>query len=347
MQTGLVTVVIPIYKTEKYLDRCITSIVNQTYTNLEILLIDDGSPDTCPQMCDTWAERDARIRVIHKKNEGLGMARNTGIENATGEYICFFDSDDYIAVDTIEKAYGRLAAEQAEVVIFGFSNVNADGKITSSFPPISDCQSYRGAQVQGTFLPELIAPNPKGDGVRHFYMSAWVMLYSVEMIRKNQWHFVSEREIISEDIYSLLHLFKYVTSVVILPEALYFYRKNVQSLSRVYVPGRYIKIRHFYLECLSLCDRLEYSEDIKRRIAMPYLANTLAALKQVMEAQLAYSECKNYIREIIDDFTLQRVLQEIKGSHFKMSRRIMFFSMRHKLYWLCGALLQARLKQER
>ena len=101
MQQGLISVVLPVYHTERYLDRCVTSVVNQTYSNLEIILVDDGSPDRCPQMCDEWAKKDSRIRVVHKQNAGLGMARNSGIEAATGEYICFFDSDDYVALDTI------------------------------------------------------------------------------------------------------------------------------------------------------------------------------------------------------------------------------------------------------
>lgn len=124
---GLLSVVVPVYKVEPYLDRCVESIVNQTYSNLEIILVDDGSPDRCPQMCDEWAKRDGRIKVVHKQNAGLGMARNTGIENAAGEYICFFDSDDYVALDTIEKAYRLAAAEKSDIVLFGYYNVNQDG----------------------------------------------------------------------------------------------------------------------------------------------------------------------------------------------------------------------------
>lgn len=105
MRKGVVSVVLPIYNVEKYLSRCLESVVNQSYRKLEIILVDDESPDKCPEICDEWAAKDSRIKVIHKKNGGLGYARNTGIENATGEYICFVDSDDYIAPDTIEKAY--------------------------------------------------------------------------------------------------------------------------------------------------------------------------------------------------------------------------------------------------
>lgn len=96
----LISVIVPVYKVEQYLIECVTSILNQTYQNLEILLIDDGSPDNCPQMCDKFATMDSRIRVIHKTNGGLADARNTGLENATGEYVAFVDSDDWIDLNT-------------------------------------------------------------------------------------------------------------------------------------------------------------------------------------------------------------------------------------------------------
>ena len=132
MVNGLVTVVLPIYNVEKYLDRCINSVVNQTYSNIEILLIDDGSTDGCPKKCDDWAAQDSRIHVIHKENQGLGMARNTGIENSSGEFICFFDSDDFIAPDTVEKAYKRAVEEDADIVSFGLHFADSNGKVVSS-----------------------------------------------------------------------------------------------------------------------------------------------------------------------------------------------------------------------
>lgn len=94
--TDLISVIVPIYKVEAYLDKCVESIVNQTYRNLEIILVDDGSPDKCPEMCDTWAKKDSRIKVIHKPNGGLSDARNAGMEIASGEYIAFVDSDDFV-----------------------------------------------------------------------------------------------------------------------------------------------------------------------------------------------------------------------------------------------------------
>lgn len=92
----MISVIVPVYKVERYLDRCVQSIVGQTYKDLEIILVDDGSPDECPQMCDEWAKKDCRIKVVHKKNGGLSSARNAGLKVAKGEYIGFIDSDDYV-----------------------------------------------------------------------------------------------------------------------------------------------------------------------------------------------------------------------------------------------------------
>ncbi len=104
----LISVIIPAYKVEKYLDRCVNSVVNQTYKNLEIILVDDGSPDNCPSMCDEWTDKDSRIKVIHKENGGLSSARNAALDIMNGEYLTFVDSDDYIDEKMIEILYNRL-----------------------------------------------------------------------------------------------------------------------------------------------------------------------------------------------------------------------------------------------
>ena len=114
-----ISVVIPVYKVEPYLDQCIQSVVDQTYTNLEIILVDDGSPDRCPAMCDAWAEREKRIKVIHKKNGGLSDARNAGLEIATGQYISFIDSDDWVSLDMFEVMIGVLQETGAQIVECG------------------------------------------------------------------------------------------------------------------------------------------------------------------------------------------------------------------------------------
>lgn len=113
----LISVIVPVYKVEKYLERCIESLRNQVYTNLEIILVDDGSPDACGEICDTYQQKDPRIRVIHKANGGLSDARNAGIQVARGKYLGFIDSDDYVAPDMFSHLYGILKDNDADVSI--------------------------------------------------------------------------------------------------------------------------------------------------------------------------------------------------------------------------------------
>ena len=100
---GKISIIVPVYKVEEELERCVQSLVNQTYKNIEIILVDDGSPDRCPLLCDEYAQKDSRVRVIHKKNGGLSDARNVGLQATTGEYVLYIDSDDYIDLDSCER----------------------------------------------------------------------------------------------------------------------------------------------------------------------------------------------------------------------------------------------------
>lgn len=111
----LISVIVPVYKVEPYLDRCVQSIVDQTYTNLEIILVDDGSPDNCGAMCDSWAEKDSRIKVIHKENGGLSDARNAGMAAASGEYMAFVDSDDWVDKQFISVMYQAIVVTGADI----------------------------------------------------------------------------------------------------------------------------------------------------------------------------------------------------------------------------------------
>lgn len=123
-----VSIIIPVYKVERYLDACVESVVNQSYTDLEILLVDDGSPDRCPELCDAWAARDARVRVIHRENGGLSAARNSGIDEATGDFLMFVDSDDLLEPDAVRRAVDAQRQHNADLVIFNLTYVDAENR---------------------------------------------------------------------------------------------------------------------------------------------------------------------------------------------------------------------------
>ena len=126
MKQPLISIIVPVYKVENYLDRCVQSLVDQTWSNLEIILVDDGSPDNCGAMCDAWAARDNRIKVIHKENGGLSDARNAGMAIASGTYMGFVDSDDYISSDMYQLLYDRMAADGSDIAACGVELVYVD-----------------------------------------------------------------------------------------------------------------------------------------------------------------------------------------------------------------------------
>lgn len=122
----MISVIVPVYKVEKYLKRCVNSIISQTYENLEIILVDDGSPDKCGEMCDKYAQQDSRIKVIHKENGGLSDARNAGLEIYKGNYVVFVDSDDWIDSDMIETLYKVLKDNGADIAECSYRNLFCD-----------------------------------------------------------------------------------------------------------------------------------------------------------------------------------------------------------------------------
>jgi len=167
----LISVIVPVYKVEPYLDKCIQSIVDQTYRNLEIILVDDGSPDRCGAMCDTWAAMDSRIKVVHKQNGGLSDARNAGMAIATGGYMGFIDSDDYIAPDMYRLLLERMKADGSDIAACGVEMVYADGTPNRMLTPAGS-HSLNNAQAMEAIIRESLLKQP-----------VWYKLYKTDLIR--------------------------------------------------------------------------------------------------------------------------------------------------------------------
>ena len=319
----LVSVVVPVYRAEKYLDDCIRSIVGQSYRNLEILLIDDGSDDDCPRICEEWAAKDDRIRVIHKENEGLGAARNLGISLAKGEFLCFVDSDDFLEKSAIEDARRR----EADVVVFGFSDVDIQGKMLESFVSRMEKCRFSGAEVLGEFLPEFLAGGRK-TGL--FPGVCWC-LFDMALVRRVSWQFPSERDVICEDIFALLDLFSSVGSVEVVPKPLYNYRKSGESLSRRYRGDRVEKGKIFLKMAWKLCEEKGYSEEIRASCAEPFLGLVLAAMKR---------ERGRNLRRILEDPLVGEAVRLSRRENWK--KRLLYGAMERKWYGLCEIMLRIR-----
>lgn len=220
MDQSLISVIVPIYKVQDYLDECVESIINQTYSNIEIILVDDGSPDECPNMCDAWAKKDSRIRVVHKKNGGLSSARNAGIEVANGEYICFVDSDDFICKDALENLYNRIKDDATVGITSGMIYRYQDG-CTSNFKDVWLC-SVEKVIPASEFLLETMSQKTS--------YTVWNKLYRREVVGNTR--FREGRN--NEDTLFMYDLGKNITSMnvcmVEIPQYVYYYRYREDSI---------------------------------------------------------------------------------------------------------------------
>ena len=165
MENSLISVIVPVYKVEPYLHRCVDSILAQTYINLEIFLVDDGSPDNCGKICDEYAKKDSRIKVIHKKNGGLSDARNVAIDMAKGEYITFIDSDDFVASDYVETLYHLIEKYQCKVGVAWLRTFHEGCEADTKQPPYIEKVFDRIEGIENMFYQEL------------FDTAAWCKIY--------------------------------------------------------------------------------------------------------------------------------------------------------------------------
>lgn len=322
-----ITIVVPVYNVEQFLDECLNSIVNQTYDNIEIILVDDGSTDNCPKKCDEWVEKDKRIRVIHKKNEGLGMARNTGIEYATGDYIYFVDSDDIIDLNAINRCVHILEKYNYDIIHFGYKRIDLFGKELLYSVPSPKKRIYVGSKEIKNVLPFLITDIPTKPRY-NVNLSACMCIIKMSLIKNNNWRFVSERKIISEDLYSLLKLYKKVTSIYILPEVFYSYRTNPKSLTQVYRSDRYDKIKILFNKLKKLYLNNDY---IQERFSYLYISYSIACLKSISCSNIKYKEKKKNIQYITKDIELRKEINKNMKNDTKKRRILYFFILKNRV----------------
>ncbi len=323
MERKLISIIVPVYNVEKYLNRCIESLISQTYINLEIILVDDGSPDKCPQMCEEWSKKDARIKVVHKKNEGLGFARNTGLQYANGEYILFVDSDDYIDCNTVQDAYDNIIKFNSDIVMFGMNSVNDNEEVESSLIPHLERSVYENKDIVEYILPNMMSVDPKTGKHMGLNMSASGCMFSSELIKRASWKFVSERQFISEDFYSLLILYKDVKRISFINKAHYNYCYNGSSLTHSYSKNRFERICTCYESMKENAEKFYYPEQVFHAINSQYIGSVIATLKQIVKAEMPYKEKLKCIRDMCNNKFLKTVLKEMNIKNESFARKVL------------------------
>ena len=215
MKIPLISVIVPVYNVEPFLKKCVNSIIGQTYTNLEIILIDDGSPDKCPEICDAYARKDNRIKVVHQENSGLAHVRNVGLENATGDYVTFVDSDDFVAPNYVEFLYKGIIENNADLSIASFT-VCKENYVNIS--PVEEEKYIMVTKTQCMEYYTSLRLNP--------FISAWNKLYKRDLFDGITYPDGK----LYEDAFTTYKLFEKAKKIVFTSTKLYYYRVNPQSI---------------------------------------------------------------------------------------------------------------------
>ena len=236
----LLSVIVPVYNTSKYLPRCLDSLLRQTYESLEIILVDDGSKDDSPGICDACAKDHPNIRVIHKENAGLGYARNSGLDTASGEWVAFCDSDDYID----RQMYSLLMAETetADAVFCDLIIHKKNGELQPAQSLIPEGQ-YTGREL----LLHMLGASPESKRDFSFDMSVCKAVYSKRLIESCDIRFTSERTVICEDLFFHIDFLSRAENVRYMQKNLYYYCENEGSLTHRHIADRLAKEKRMYL----------------------------------------------------------------------------------------------------
>ena len=298
--TPKVSIVVPCWGVEKYLDKCVESLVNQTLKDIEIILVDDESPDRVPEMCDEWAKKDSRIKVIHKKNGGLGFARNSGIEAANGEYIAFCDSDDFVELDTYETTYNKAKEEDLDVCYFRCRRVYDNG-LAKEMSHDKKKYLFEGRKQVDEYILNMVGKDPINPHYPHVGMSVWSGIFKSSLIIDSGVRFISERTTASEDLVFHLQFLPHVNSVGVLPNVFYNYYVNPKSITTSYSEGKYQRMMKL-LEMVKMELLQTHSwDEIKNHYYSQQLRIIKIVLKYESKSQSSIKERLSRIKRHIEE----------------------------------------------
>ena len=342
-----ISIIVPVYKVEQYLDRCVDNLVKQTYENIEIILVDDGSPDNCPSLCDEWAKKDGRIKVIHKKNTGLGMARNNGLDVMTGDYVMFVDSDDYIDKRTCEIALKKALEHRADVCFYSCCNIYDESKRKARIPDNVTVDIYEDAQVINGFLVNSYAPceNSKYNSIC-IGISSCMAIYSASVIKDNNIRFFSERDYINEDLLFRIHLCAAAKKVIILPLALYFYCHHGNTLSTSYKENHFDEILKMYRKCNEEIAALNCDE-LYQRNKRYFMINLISCLKKEVMLQKSKKTLIKKLNRYCRNETVKTVLHEYPVSKMPITQKALFYAVKLKSPLLIILLIKLKFKTDK
>ena len=338
----LISVIVPIYNVEPYLRECLDSILSQSYKNLEIIMVDDGSQDNCGIICDEYAAKHHNFKVIHKKNQGLGLARNTGLEYVTGKYVMFMDSDDYIDSDLIELLHSTIENNHVDCVKSGFRHVNNEKRLLGTTNYSNE--TFKGNEAKLEFAPRLIAsaPNKKDS----FEPSVCASLYKTDIIINNKLRFLLEKNPATscEDLIFNLEYLQLANGACSISNIGYNYRYNDKSISSSYRSDRLDNSFSLYEYVKKALTDLNYNELAFSRLDTMMFVKIRKCISHEKKSISGHSVSKslNIIKNICKDYRVQKITREyLLNNKIILNRRIFLYMIKYKMYrllYICASI---------
>lgn len=327
-----VSIIVPIYNVEKQLTRCVNSILEQTLTNIEVILVDDGSPDNCGDICDEYEKKDKRIRVIHKKNGGLSSARNAGAKIATGEYIGFVDSDDWIEKEMYQKLYKIGSSTNSDIARCGY-NIVCNGGIIDTVIPEFPKGTYEKIEIMNKLFPCTISPQYLfSTKTKDVTITAWSHIYKKEFYHNNKLTFISEKEILSEDYVFNFQAYLKASRISVIENKLYNYDVRIGSLSKCYRTGLYKRKLNFYNCFYQGLKESNLIDKYKDRLDNQYIFNMFECL--INECYIANKTKLSHkiksMNVILSDKHLKELLLYYPTENMHLKGWITIFLMKNK-----------------
>ena len=314
----LFSVIVPIYKIEKYLSRCIDSIIAQSFTDFEVILVDDGSPDRCPEICDEYVLRDKRIKVIHKENGGLVSARQAGIKVASGDYIFHLDGDDALCEDALQSAYEIIGEYRPDIVSFSYKRF-VDGKVGEVVHDLAEEGLYDKALLKEKIYPHLLSD----ENMNHIFYFSWGKAIRREIAIKHQLN-VNPKISLGEDLSCAVPCYLDANTVYMSKKPVYLYTIRNDSLTNDFKTSQITQIADV-VEGLRKLDVLK-PDDFEAQISRYSCFMCFAVL--ALAAQGNHFSSAKPIKELIKNSLHREEIKKAKFKNITIKSRIAIFLMK-------------------
>lgn len=326
----LISIIVPVYNVENYLHRCVESIRSQSYRNLEIILVDDGSPDHCPQICDEFAVQDKRIKVIHRENGGQGLARNSALDIATGAYVAFIDSDDWIGPEHIKNLYNALTSCSADIAIGSYTAVGSNQSQKICRTSLEEC-IYEGEKITRKLILPLFGADEGFHSDVQVNASSSMSLYSMKLIAEHEIRYLDVKQVVGEDLFFNLDIYYRANKIVVVDEVGYFYFENEYSTSRKYDSNRFARTLEFKKALKKRADHFGLSKEAEIRIERSFLMKVRVIIRLIVTAYgMTRAEKIQEIRKILWDDTVHKSLVRYPIEAFIPAIRFLAQLMRYR-----------------